>query len=504
LKEKKLNNSDLSTIILVKQKNLNFEYLKHDVIMVALRVFFKILLLFLLIVLRYYLLTKRGALIKLKSVFLTILPRIFVLLWILIISIPFCSASDFLKVDGTDIRDNYGVGKDVHLYGTNLGGWRIHEPWMSPLAGASNEWDARNILTARFGKDAVRDLYNIYWDSWITEIDFRNIAEAGLNCIRLPIYALNLMDDEGNWRLDDTGAIDLARIEWAVNKAQKYGLYTILDLHGAPGSQNGAHHSGRENGTLLYSTPRYQEQLVVLWEALSTRFKGNASVAGYDLLNEPSEAFPARMGLHVVNLYDRLYQTIRAIDPDHIIIMEAIWWWDTLPNPQEKNWENVVYSLHYYQWQNNEDFTVMKNSVDGWIEDAQEWGLKYNVPHFIGEFTLFGNAESWSYGLQQFTETGSHWTTWSYKVMGHNNWGMYNTAEQNNNVANVANIDTDDLNTIKYKWSQWNTPEYFSPNPIVINAMQKVTIGRNLKRPTQAFTAKSGKHAEQNIFAIVN
>lgn len=439
---------------------------------------------------------------KLKSVFPSILPRISLLLWMLMITFPLCcSASDFLKVDGTDIRDNYGLGIDVHLYGTNFGGWRLHEPWMSPLAGASNEWDARNILTDRFGKDAVWDLYNAYWDSWITDIDFKNIAEAGLNCIRLPIYALNYMDDEGNWRLDETGTIDLSRIEWAVNKALENGLYTIIDLHGAPGSQNGAHHSGRQNGTLLYSTPLYQNQLVEFWETLAMRFKDNAAVAGYDLLNEPSESFPGGMGPEVVNLYDRLYHAIRTIDPDHIIIMEAIWSWDTLPNPQEKNWENVVYSLHYYQWQNNEDFTVMKNSVDGWIQDAQKWGSKYNVPHFIGEFTLFGNAESWNYGLQQFTETGSHWTTWSYKVLGRNNWGMYNTAKQN---SNVADIDTDDLNTIKYKWSQWNTPEYFSPNPTVINAMQKATTGRNLKRPTQSFAAKSKKQAEQNIFGIVN
>jgi endoglucanase len=56
------------------------------------------------------------------------------------------------------------------------------------------------------------------------------------------------------------------------------------------------------------------------------------------LLNEPSETFPGGMGPEVVNLYDRLYQAIRKIDPDHIIIMEAIWWWNTLPNPQEKNW----------------------------------------------------------------------------------------------------------------------------------------------------------------------
>jgi len=439
---------------------------------------------------------------KLNLVFLPLLPKISVLLCTLLLWSPVGrSAADFLKVDGVTIKDNDGRGKEVHLYGTNLGGWRGHEPWMSPLAGASNEWDARNILNKRFGKDAVWELYHAYWDSWITETDFKNIAAAGLNCIRLPIYALNHMDDGGNWRLDDTGAIDLSRIEWTVNKAREYGLYTILDLHGAPGSQNGAHHSGRQNGTLLYSTPLYQNQLVEFWETLAMRFKDNAGVAGYDLLNEPSETFPGGMGSEVVTLYDRLYHAIRAIDPDHIIIMEAIWWWNTLPNPQEKNWENVVYSLHYYQWQNNEDFMVMKNAVDGWIQDAKKWGAEYNVPHFIGEFTLFGNAESWNYGLQQFTESGSHWTTWSYKVLGRNNWGMYNTAEQNSNVADIA---TDDFNTIKSKWSRWNTPDYFSPNPTVIEAMQKATLGRNLKRPTQTVTAKSENQAEQEIISGVN
>jgi len=155
---------------------------------------------------------------KLNAGFLSSLPRRPALLWTLTLSLPLgCFASDFLKVDGMDIRDNYGAGKEVHLYGTNLGGWRGHEPWMSPLAGASNEWDARNILADRFGKEAVWELYNTYWDSWITETDFKNIRDAGLNCIRLPIYAHNHMDDEGNWRLDETGAIDLSRIEWTVN-----------------------------------------------------------------------------------------------------------------------------------------------------------------------------------------------------------------------------------------------------------------------------------------------
>ena len=39
----------------------------------------------------------------------------------------------------------------------------------------------------------------------------------------------------------------------------------------------------------------------------------------------------------------------------------------------------------------------------------------------------------------------------------------------------------------------------FSPNPTVINAMQKATLGRDLKRPTEAITAKSEKLAENSI-----
>ena len=88
---------------------------------------------------------------KLKSVSLSIILRKPTLLLTLMMSLPLCCyVSDFLKVNETYIKDNYGVGIDVYLYGTNLGGWRGYELWMSPLVGASNEWDARNILTEGF------------------------------------------------------------------------------------------------------------------------------------------------------------------------------------------------------------------------------------------------------------------------------------------------------------------------------------------------------------------
>src|SRR5437868_689081 len=45
--------------------------------------------------------------------------------------------NDFLHVDGTRIKN--ARGDLVSLYGTNLGGWLIHEQWMSPLTGVPDD-----------------------------------------------------------------------------------------------------------------------------------------------------------------------------------------------------------------------------------------------------------------------------------------------------------------------------------------------------------------------------
>ena len=49
----------------------------------------------------------------------------------------------------------------------------------------------------------------------------------------------------------------------------------------------------------------------------------------------------------------RLYDTVREVDDDHIITMEAIWTGFALPYTFMRGWENVVYQVHFY---NNSDF----------------------------------------------------------------------------------------------------------------------------------------------------
>ena len=123
------------------------------------------------------------------------------------------------------------------------------------------------------GLSQLEDHYNTF----ITEQDIAQIAGAGLNWIRLPIPF---------WAIDkcDTASAPepfLARTCWkyillVLRWCRKYGLRVNLDLHTAPGSQNGYNHSGRGgqinfmNGPMGYANAqRMLEYIRVITEFIS-------------------------------------------------------------------------------------------------------------------------------------------------------------------------------------------------------------------------------------------
>ncbi|WP_139903212.1 hypothetical protein [Clostridium thermarum] len=106
-------------------------------------------------------------------------------------------SSDFLKVQGTGLVNENG--KVVALRGTNFGGWLIQESWMCPVYGIDRQWanlDSINALKSRgFSHEEILDLYDTYQDNWITETDFDELSEMGVNCIRIPFWYRNFMKD---------------------------------------------------------------------------------------------------------------------------------------------------------------------------------------------------------------------------------------------------------------------------------------------------------------------
>ncbi|MDF2540604.1 MAG: glycoside hydrolase [Herbinix sp.] len=404
----------------------------------------------------------------------------------------------FLKADGKVLRNGSGQGDVVTLRGTNVGGWQVMEAWMCPTT-AGDQKTAIETLTERFGKDKAEALIKEYEKSWWTEQDFDHVKELNFNVLRLPISYLNLLDEEGKLR-EDT----LATYDWFVKECEEREIYVILDLHAAPGSQNGRDHSGDNSGSILFTDETSQMLTVSLWEQLAEHYKGNSTIAGYDLLNEPegTEQERAPWGGVQLPFYDRLYQAIRAIDPDHLIILNSIWEPTNMPDPSKYGWENVMYEYHYYCWNGTDNATTQKNFTESKVTNNKKAG--HNVPVLIGEFTLFDELQSWEHALKVYEENGWSWTTWTYKTVDNGNWGIYTSKSSK---TPDANIGFDTAEAIEDKWSKLDTDTYFTKNKYLYDLLRTMAnpelTDNNLRKWYQnvenEINLKAGRDAESSI-----
>ncbi len=364
-----------------------------------------------------------------------------------------------LKADGQNFVDE--EGNVVYLKGINAGGLFVQEQWMCPVESVDTLTTIKT-LTERFGYEKAKELLKVYQDAWWTEKDFENVKELGFNLIRLPFAYFNLEDENGEIN-------DFAKLDWFVDCCDRYDIYVILDLHGAYGSQNGKDHSGDTSQINLFGNAENEAKTVALWEAIATRYKDRKIVAGYDLLNEP-EGTQKYTGVMQWSFFDKLYKAIRQIDQNHVIIMESVWETKNLPNPALYKWENVCYSYHNYGWDDINDFEYQKGFTDQKIADYQKVRKSYEVPLFVGEFTLFGNVESWQYALNAYEENNVNYAIWTYKVHtggGNSSWGVYCGGGEKVDVA------SDSYETIKTKWGGESTENSYQYNILYDKIFEK-------------------------------
>ena len=333
---------------------------------------------------------------------------------------------DFITVKGRKLVNQ--KGETVQLKGVNLGAWLVREDWLNPdhipeEILAERKYDGEMVydtLEERFGREKAQELLNMFYDNWITEWDLENIKELGFNCVRVPFWYRNFYyDDKGTKILDENGEWDFSRLDWVVSECAERGLYVILDMHGAVGSQSDAPHSGRafQGAQLMENSEqgeRYRELTDELWTAIAERFNGNPAVAMYDLLNEPMcDVSCTEITRRIKNesIYTRLYNTVRAVDEDHVISMEAIWTGFALPKTFLKGWKNVSYQVHFY---NNSDFIFNFFLL-------LTIAIHPNVTLMVGEFYPH-KATTWENCFSTMNKLGYSWMLWTYKATGHGMW----------------------------------------------------------------------------------
>ena len=367
-------------------------------------------------------------------------------------------------------------GNKIRLEGVNFGNLFLQEGWMSPLAlepkknedgsyvkdkdgnlqyPEFNEEQCREGLYSNpnCGKENYDEWFDYYYHAWIDDSDYQVIKDLDLNCIRIPFYWKNLLNDDLTRKTED---VAFRYLDDIVSKCKEHGLYAVLDLHGAPGSQNGYEHSGEQRyGASLFTNPDYINATVDLWNYVSEHYNGTRSdlsstIASYDILNEPTEVFEGTTTKVVHEVYDKIYKSIREKEDQHVITFEACWTFDKLPNPKKYGWENVQYEYHWYNFSHDSIPYPLYYAY----QDMMNMGRNYNVPVLIGEFTYFEEKDAWKDAFDLFKKRNYSFTVWSYKVTTPgwwtSSWGIL-TACLNLNVeteekkCNVATCTFDEF-----------------------------------------------------------
>ncbi|ELU40694.1 glucanase [Rhizoctonia solani AG-1 IA] len=213
---------------------------------------------------------------------------------------PAPSPLGVLRLRGTEIVGS--DGKPLVLRGAGLGGHLNMENFVSTcLTGAR--------LVVKLSRQISR---------FLDTLDM-NMACAALSR-RVPFNYRHFEDDMNPGVYNERGFQWLDRI---INILASYGIYTILDLHAAPGGQNiDWHADAGVHRAMFWEYIEFQNRAIALWEELARRYKGNTWVAGYNPLNEPTDEEHVR----VLAWYERVQKAIHAIDPDHILFLDGNTW----------------------------------------------------------------------------------------------------------------------------------------------------------------------------------
>jgi endoglucanase len=266
------------------------------------------------------------------------------------------------------------------------------------------------------------------------------IAQTGFNTIRLP-YSNQLFDPASkpqgiNYRLNPAlkGLMGLALMDRIIQGAKKTGLKVILDRHDPIADLR---------PQLWYTDQVPQTRWIDDWVMLAKHYKGNDTIIGADLANEPHGPATWGDGNPSTDWHMAAQQAgnaILAVNPDWLIIVEGIelyhgdsyWWGGNLKGAKQfpvqlSRPNKLVYSAHDYgpevyvqQWLRVPKPPDLAHTLpDVW---QQHWAYLQKTgtaPVLMGEFggsSMGNDAEGvWQRTLIAFLKTNNmSYTYWSW------------------------------------------------------------------------------------------
>lgn len=305
------------------------------------------------------------------------------------------------------------------------------------------------------GHNKAKDILTKHRNSFVTVEDFHFLNKYGINAVRIPI---------GWWIAFDPNPPSpfiggsLEALDNAFSWAQAYNIKCIIDLHAAPGSQNGMEHSASRDGTTGWPTSvDYISQTLDVIEFLASRYAEHPALLGIELLNEPS-AREVPLDI-LVSYYQRGYEIVRKYSSTAYVIVCQRTGTAVLLELYQTNIgdTNVVVDLHYYNlfdaffvnmstidniqyiYKSRETQLQALNNANGPLVFIGEWVNEWNVTNGSQkDYQDFGRAQLDVYNAASFG--WAYWTLKNDRMHWDFEWNIRNDYLQLGESSSEANI----------------------------------------------------------------
>ncbi|CAD1809982.1 Glucan 1,3-beta-glucosidase 2 [Candida parapsilosis] len=303
---------------------------------------------------------------------------------------------------------------DFQYKGVSIGGWLVLEPYITPslfkdtLSHDETEKDLpvdEYHYCKKLGHDEAAKRLDHHWSTFYKESDFKEIRDHGLNMVRIPVGYWSFKKFDGDPYV--SGAQDF--LDKAIEWCSKHDLKVLIDLHGAPNTQNGFDNSGLRN----IGYPGWQnkteyvdhtiEVLQQIYEKYGTgEYARNYSdtIIGVEVLNEPLG--PKLNMTDLKKFYVDSYNDARDIQSvnNTLLFHDAFqsmgYWDDFFSRGQIKyhnrtlnstaHFENIVVDHHHYEVFGN----VVADNVTQHLKNIENYAAsisKEKHPAIVGEWS---------------------------------------------------------------------------------------------------------------------
>ena len=337
-----------------------------------------------------------------------------------------------LQLHGREVRAG---GRSVPLRGIGLGNWMLVEHFMLGLPQVDHVM--RRAFREVLGEAAEHAFWDTYMDAYLAEEDFAYLRSLGFNHVRLAFDYRHLESDLRPYEYRQAGFALLDRV---IGWCRRHGLYVLLDLHAAPGSQAADWNAGSADGEALFWDVRdFQDRVAALWGEIARRYRDETVVMGYEILNEPVTRDADQV--ERMNAFSRAcLAAIRRHDVDHIVVVNGDHHATDLGAIASDIFEDpqVMAAFHFYH-----QYTPPLRTIDQFpgVHDGiaidedflvQETGLavrsdrdRIERPEYLGEFGInyWSGSPSRIEAQRSILEAtirhananGIHWNLWHFK-----------------------------------------------------------------------------------------